>query len=391
MDVKLNSNLWKLFVNQLTQKRYYIPILSIFFLTLPDATAKQIGLWSGIGFLSEFLFEIPSGYLSDKIGHKKTLILSKIFMLLASIFFVIANSLIYFILGAVFTSLSYASQSGTRPAFLHETLVSLKREKDFIKTSSKITAKVALLSIPFLIIIPYFAEINIRLPLVLSIILDVIGLLVVISLVNPKFHEKIKETKSFLNVFKETRGSGFFSLAIFTSAITGFIIASNRYVYPHIELIGFPIGYLGIIMGLSALVQYIVGNNIDKFENTINIKKIFIFDLFLFSLTFILIGFLKNPYLTGVILILVFGYELGRRTFINSYLLKNHITNRNYKATILSFKGQITMIFNFTTVFIIGFFMDSSYSLGFYIMGISLFLILVISYFSISKKHILRS
>lgn len=386
MDLKLNDNLWKLFLNQLTQKRYYIPILSIFFLTLPDATAKQIGLWSGIGFLCEFLFEIPSGYISDKIGHKKTLILSKIFMLLASVFFVIANSLIYFILGAIFTSLSYASQSGTRSAFLHETLVSLKREKEFIKISSKITAKVALVSVLFVVIIPYFAKIDIRLPLILSLIIDLIGLVAVISLVNPKFHEKISDKKSILKLIKETNGTGFFSLAIFTSAITGFIIASNRYIYPHIELLGFPIAYLGLIMGLSAFIQFLFANNLDKFEDKINIKRIFLFDLFLFSLSFILIGFFRNPYLIGLLLILVFGYELGRRTFIDSFLLKNYVHNKNYKATILSFKGQITMIFTSVVVFTIGFFMDLSYSLGFHIMGISLFVILTTTYLFIKRK-----
>src|SRR3989344_2478259 len=243
MDLKLNGNLWKLVVNQLTQKRYYIPILSIFFLTLPDATAKQIGLWSGIGFLSEFLFEIPSG------------------------------------------SLSYASQSGTRSAFLHETLVGLKREKEFVKISSKITAKVALISILFVITIPYFAKIDIHLPLLFSLIIDLVGLAIVVSLSNPKFHEKIKENKSILKLIKETRGNGFFSLAIFTSAITGFIIASNRYVYPYLGVLGFPIAYLGLIMGLSALVQYVVANNLDKFENKINLKKIFLFDLVIFSLS----------------------------------------------------------------------------------------------------------
>jgi fucose permease len=31
--------------------------------------------------LAGFLMEIPSGYFADRFGHKKTLILSKVFML----------------------------------------------------------------------------------------------------------------------------------------------------------------------------------------------------------------------------------------------------------------------------------------------------------------------
>ena len=211
MNKNLESNIWKLFLYQLTQRRYYIPILSIYFLTLPDATAKQIGLWAGIGFLAEFLFEIPSGYISDRIGHKETLILSKIFMLLATFFFVIANSLIYFILAAVFTSLSYASQSGTRTAFLHETLICLNKENEFVRISTKIAANAALFSIIFMILIPYFVNINILLPLIISLIIDIFGLIIVISLINPKFNKKIPNKKTIFKILEETKGYGFFN------------------------------------------------------------------------------------------------------------------------------------------------------------------------------------
>ena len=46
---RLAANTWKYFVFLLSQRRHYIPILSIYFLTLPSTTAKQIGLYSGIG------------------------------------------------------------------------------------------------------------------------------------------------------------------------------------------------------------------------------------------------------------------------------------------------------------------------------------------------------
>ena len=73
MNKHLQSNLWKLFLMELTTRRNYIPILALYFLTLPNATAQQIGLYTGISWLAGFILEIPSGYLSDIFGHKKTL------------------------------------------------------------------------------------------------------------------------------------------------------------------------------------------------------------------------------------------------------------------------------------------------------------------------------
>ena len=75
---KLESNIWKYFFYILTNRRHYITILSIYFLTLPNTTINQIGLYMGIGNLVAFLLEIPSGYFADRFGHKKTLILAKI-------------------------------------------------------------------------------------------------------------------------------------------------------------------------------------------------------------------------------------------------------------------------------------------------------------------------
>ncbi len=51
----------------LSQRRNFIPILSIYYLTLPDTTANQIGVFTALGYLFSFILEIPSGYISDRV------------------------------------------------------------------------------------------------------------------------------------------------------------------------------------------------------------------------------------------------------------------------------------------------------------------------------------
>ena len=75
MQKELRSNIWKFFLVMLTNRRNYLPVLALYFLTLPNTAANQIGLYVGIGWLAGFFLEIPSGYLSDIFGHKKALIL----------------------------------------------------------------------------------------------------------------------------------------------------------------------------------------------------------------------------------------------------------------------------------------------------------------------------
>jgi len=78
-----------------------------------------------LGSLASFLFEIPSGYFSDRFGHKKTLILSKVFMFLSTLCFLIGHDVVYFAIGSIFLSLGFAFTSGTMSAFVHENLVEL--------------------------------------------------------------------------------------------------------------------------------------------------------------------------------------------------------------------------------------------------------------------------
>jgi len=42
------NNIWKFFIFSLSQRRNFIPLLSIYFLTLPNTHANQIGLYTGL-------------------------------------------------------------------------------------------------------------------------------------------------------------------------------------------------------------------------------------------------------------------------------------------------------------------------------------------------------
>ena len=114
MTIKPNNvsgNIWKYFIFQLSQRRNFIPILSIFFLTLPNTTAQQIGIYTGIGYLASFIFEIPSGYFADKFGHKRTLIIAKLLMIFSVLAFIYSNSLLPFILRLISFLTNYIRKS----------------------------------------------------------------------------------------------------------------------------------------------------------------------------------------------------------------------------------------------------------------------------------------
>lgn len=262
MNSQLKSNMFKMFIYSLSQRRHFIPILSIYFLTLPSTNVQQIGIFMGIACLASFLIEIPSGYFSDTFGHKRTLILSKILMIFSLLSFIFADGLNMFILGACLQSISFALDSGTFNAIVHDALVKFKKESEYTKVISKIGANASLASMILIILLPYLTKIDMVMPLKINLIFDVIGLFAVLTIVSPKKEKAIakKDRKGILTLIKEARGNGFLPIAIFTGLFFGFVISESIFRNVYLEYLGYPIILIGFVKGLSRLVWFIVGH-----------------------------------------------------------------------------------------------------------------------------------
>ncbi|MFC1697884.1 MFS transporter [Nanoarchaeota archaeon] len=379
MQKNLASNIWKYFLYNVSLRRHFIPLLSIYFLTLPNTTAQQIGLFTGIGWIFSFLLEIPSGYISDKFGHKNTLILAKFFMLVSITCFILANSLIWFIFGAIFLSAGFAFHSGTASAFIHNTLVGLKREKDYTKVMGRLAANAALISMVLIIALPFFTTIDILLPFKINFVIDVIGLIIAFTLVSPnqKFEAEVDEPEDFWKLIKKHIGTGFFSTALYFGTIAGILVASTVYRDIYVVSLGYPIFLVGFVMGISRLFWFIFGHLAHIIEKKVSFQKLMVFELLMFPVFFILITVIQNAYVVGFLFSIVIGYFWGRHSIIDHYFIKNLILNKNYKATMISVYGQIKLIYKFVTVFILGIIMGYSFQLGFLFCGISMLVILV--------------
>jgi MFS family permease len=382
LQEKLKSNIWKYFVFSLTQRRHYIPILAIYFLTLPDTNAQQIGIYMGIGYLASFLLEIPSGYFSDKFGHKRTLVLAKVLLALSVLSFILAQGLPLFIIGSILMSLSFAFDSGTKAAFMHNTLIGLKREKEYTKITSKVAANVSLISVALIILLPFFTKISISLPLKINLAFDVIGITIALMFVSPKLKLKAESVKMGVvwRLSKSTFKTGFFPLALFLGAIGGFLLAIPGYRYVYLESLGFPIIFIGTVMGVSRLFWFLIGHKAHWLEEKIGIKKLLIIEMFLFPFFLILMAIFSNPYVVGLISAIMTGYFWGRWQIFTNYFLKHFIKDKRYKATMLSIKQQIQIIFQMIVVFAIGFVMTISYKLGYFVVGVALLIVLIIIY-----------
>ncbi|MFZ5391335.1 MAG: MFS transporter [Patescibacteria group bacterium] len=373
MEKSLQSNIWKYTLLLIANKRVFIAILGAYYLTVPDVTPKIIGIILLAGSLSGFLFEIPSGYLSDKIGHKQALVISRILMLFSTIFFLIGNNITFLILGAIFLSASAAFHSGTGSAFMHETLQSLNREHDYTKIMGKISSIGFAVPIIFMVLVPFLVSVNYKIPFLIALIIDVIGLLTAISLTTPtvpqRHIEEIRAT-NFKKVIQEGYQLNFFSIALFSGIVSGTLFGVGGFRAPYQTFLEIPVIWYGVFFGIGRAFASLMLAYSGKIKNYITLPHFYGFQLIIYTILIFVLGIISNWWVVITVFIIINAFQWGLNKIDEGYQL-DIIKLSKFKATLLSTGSQIDQIVGAISSFGVGFIIERiSYQYGFLYLGI---------------------
>jgi MFS family permease len=116
--------------------RLYSPVAIIYFVSITGSYALGLSVFS-VEMISNSLFQIPTGFVSDFFGRKKTIALGAIAFIIGLIFYAIAANFWILFVGAVFSGLAGSFYSGNNQALLHDSLKEKNMEKDYHEYASK--------------------------------------------------------------------------------------------------------------------------------------------------------------------------------------------------------------------------------------------------------------
>ncbi len=385
----LESNIWKHFIILFTSRRNFIPILSIYYLSLQNSQAQEIWFYMTAWYIASLVFQLPAWYIWDKFWNKITIIISKIFLILSSLWFVIWDNFWYFFAWAIFMALwADAFTTWNTSIFLHDTLTSLWKESKFKKISSSMKWWVSFLSIFFIITLPFFTKISLVFPFIIALWIDIIWLLVAFLLfpVKSEHHENEKiNIKNLKETLKLSSWTWLFQVIIFSSVIIAFLQVDWSFRTPYLESLGYPVIFLWFVMWLSRFVRFIVWQFAHKIEDKIDFHKLMLIEIFVFSFYYIWAYFITNPYLLWLLFSVVIWYMWWRYDIYTDHII-NLIPWKKYKSTILSIKWFLSSIIQILLMIPIAFIMNKSYSLGFLVLWIILFFSLSSVYFWFLRK-----
>jgi hypothetical protein len=265
-------------------------------------------------------------------------------------------------------------------------LLALKRDGDFTKIMSRIKGNASLVSAVLIIALPFFTAISMIFPFIINFFFDVFGLFVALSLVAPpqKFAQHLGSLKNTIKDFYSGVKPGFFPIAIFAALVSSFLFTITPFRAPYLDVLGLPVVLMGLTMGLSRFVWFIVARYAHLLER-FTIRELFRFEVIFFPLTILLIGVFRDPYVILAIFALTYGYKYGRMAVIQSALIKR-LKKREYKATALSVSMQFSYLLDSVLILAIAPFVSKSYAFAFQVLGVFSFVLLFIYYFFLPKN-----
>lgn len=117
----------------------WAPLAIIYFSRVSGSYALGLSIFS-ITMISGAIFELPTGFISDKYGRVKTLIFGDTAFVIASIFYAIGFNFWILVVGAIFQGLGSAFYSGNNDALLYDNLIEAKKTEDFSEHNGKISS-----------------------------------------------------------------------------------------------------------------------------------------------------------------------------------------------------------------------------------------------------------
>ena len=322
-----------------------MPIVVLFYQE-NGLSMSQIFMLKSIYSIAMVVAELPSGYLADVWGCRRTLLAGAVMGTVGIVIYSLSSGFDGFVIAEIVLGIGFSFVSGADSALLYDSLKAENKENEYIKYEGRITSGGNFAEALAGVAGGLLATFSLRTPYYFQIVVAASAIPAAWFLKEPQHalertHLKMKE---ILSILKLTYQQPEMRSAIFISAITGAATLTYAwFVQPYFQKAGVPVSVFGILwtlLNLSAGVFSMFSYRIDRWlgqRNTLLLIVIFI------SLGFILTSIEIS--LAGIVLLFGFYMVRGIATPVLKDLI-NQYTDSQVRATILSVRNfEIRIIF----------------------------------------------
>lgn len=385
LDDKLKKNIIKYSWFKIFTKRVYLPLIVIQLVNVGQVTVNEIALIAVITAIVAGLLQMPGGYLADKLGNRFAILLGCSLGLFSPLFYVFAPNFYGGLAASVLFFGSWSFVSGAIEAFMHDTLVALRREKDYTKVMGRAQSYGLIGNVILIAAVPATYAVDQNLPFLIGFLAQIVMLLLAISFTFPK-HETSAQPKSPIKAARSIVTLENIMLFVFAGFLSGVANRGGEYRELLWQDMGVVVAIFGVLLAASSVAGAIMGMFIHVFDQ-LRPLVFYMFDLLFMSICFITIGLTDNAVVAVVSFILFAGYGRVRLIVFQSKLLTD--VAHTYKATLLSALNLFTVIGEVAAISLLATLIGiDGYIYGYLLFGVSVFGIgLVLWYFMLAERR----
>jgi MFS family permease len=306
---------------------------------------QDIFILKAIYSIAVVFMEIPSGWMADVWGRKKTLIMGSILGSAGFLMYSFSYGFMTFVIAEIILGIGHSFVSGADSAMLYDSLKADNKTGKYTKEEGRITSVGNFAEAIAGVLGGFLAAISLRTPFYFQFIVAAIAIPAALTLVEPHINtsKHIHSVKKLVQNIRETLLTNQnLRISILLSALTGTATLTFAWlVQPFFKAINLPVEMFGIFwtaLNLTVGVSSIFAHKIEAFLGRRNSLLVIIV---LIALGYFLSGTMISYW--GLAFLFLFYLVRGLATPI----LKNYInqyTKSEVRATMLSVRNFIIRI-----------------------------------------------
>lgn len=345
--MNIASNIWKLYLIRVSKWfMVFMPIIVLFYQS-NGLNLREVMSINAIYSVTAALFEVPSGYFSDRFGRKKSILLGTLLITLQ--FFIISNaySLSIFCMAAIVGGMGSSFISGSDAALLYDSLHSLGKKEAYIKWEGRSYALGTFSEAVAAILGGTLAySFQLRTPVYVQVFVSMIGVIAALLLVEPPQEKKHQRSNwAQINhilkyVWIENKSLRFYLLVTALFGLASLLLA--WFAQPFLDFKGVDENMIGYLWAAFNLTVAFFSFNAHKIQSYVKPNFLAAIILLSFSFGYIVIG--MNTALSIALLAMFVMYAsrgIAAPVFLN---IINQYTPSEMRATVLSLRGLLVRL-----------------------------------------------
>tara|TARA_B100001250_G_scaffold376562_1_gene364932 strand:- start:14789 stop:15952 length:1164 start_codon:yes stop_codon:yes gene_type:complete len=363
-----------------------MPIIVLFFQE-HGLTITQVMVLQSIYSLSVAFFEIPSGYIADLFGRKRTIVFSTIFTFIGYLIFSFYGEFHSFAIAQILVGIGGSLMSGSDSALIYDTLIEKEEEGVYTKIEGRNYAIGNFSEATAGILGGFLAVSSIYLPIYIQTCILFLSIPIALTLVEPTIHRKDSISRPFNTISDIIKFTFLINkklkwLIIYSSAMGVATLSMAWFAQPFFKQIDMPLAYYGVLWAGLNFSAGITSYNAHRLLTSNNYKYLS-YNSLIIIISFISLGMTVSLY--GLLFIFIIYLSRG---FITP-ALRNAIninTTSEKRATVLSIRSFVIRI-SFAAIAPLLGYIGENYSLtaSFYLLGITVGIFSLLSAYKISR------